>query len=53
MALNSYATENPDFIEKAVNLFGSSTIMVNVDAKKKLIQKLGKFIKIMDVIKQT
>ena len=52
MALNSYATENPDFIEKAVNLFGSSTIMVNVDAKK-IDTKIGKFIKFMDEKKQT
>ncbi len=33
IALNTYATENPKIIEKAVNLFGSSTIMVNIDAK--------------------
>ena len=45
VALNSYATENPDFIEKAVNLFGSSTIMVNVDAKK-IDTKTGEVYKI-------
>ena len=33
IALNTYATENPKIIEKAANLFGSSTIMVNIDAK--------------------
>ena len=34
IALNTHATENPKIIEKAVNLFGSSTIMINIDAKK-------------------
>ncbi len=34
IALNTYATENPEIIERAVNLFGSSTIMMNIDAKK-------------------
>lgn len=33
IALNTFATENPKIIEKAVNLFGSSTIMINIDAK--------------------
>tara|TARA_B100001540_G_scaffold315256_1_gene342071 strand:+ start:9866 stop:10588 length:723 start_codon:yes stop_codon:yes gene_type:complete len=34
VSINSYATENPSFIKKAVDEFGSSTITVNVDAKK-------------------
>lgn len=33
VALNSYATENPEFIKKAVYEFGSSTITINIEAK--------------------
>ena len=33
VAINSYATENPEFIRKAVNIFGSSTIMSYIEAK--------------------
>ena len=34
ISINSYAIENPNFIKKAVDEFGSSTITINVDAKK-------------------
>tara|TARA_B110001452_G_C15156061_1_gene402236 strand:+ start:330 stop:1049 length:720 start_codon:yes stop_codon:yes gene_type:complete len=33
VAINSYATENPEFIREAVNIFGSSTIMSYIEAK--------------------
>ena len=39
VVLNSYATLNPDFIEKASNIFGSSTITVSIDVKKNLFKK--------------
>lgn len=34
VAINSYATENPLFIKEAVNIFGSSTILINIEAKQ-------------------
>ena len=34
VAINSYATENPNFIKEAVKTFGSSTIMINIEAKQ-------------------
>jgi len=34
VALNSYVTENPNFIKEAVKNFGSSTITINIEAKK-------------------
>ena len=34
--VNSYAVENPDFIREASETFGSSTIVVCMDVKKKL-----------------
>ncbi len=34
--INSYAVENPDFIREASETFGSSTIAVCIDVKKKL-----------------
>ena len=37
--INSYAVENPNFIQKAANEFGSSTIVVSIDVKKKFIGK--------------
>lgn len=33
--INSYAVENPDFIKEASETFGSSTIVVCIDVKKK------------------
>ncbi|HEU0111364.1 MAG TPA: AglZ/HisF2 family acetamidino modification protein [Flavisolibacter sp.] len=37
--IGSYAVENPGFIKKASNEFGSSTITVCIDVKKKLFGK--------------
>ena len=34
VALNSYVTENPNFIKEAVKNFGSSTITIYIEAKK-------------------
>jgi cyclase len=36
VVINSYAVENPDFITEAAATFGSSTIAVCIDGKKKL-----------------
>jgi imidazole glycerol-phosphate synthase subunit HisF len=37
--LNTIASENPEFISKASNEFGSSTIVVAIDVKKSLFNK--------------
>jgi cyclase len=37
--LNTIASENPEFIRKASNEFGSSTIVVSIDVKKSLFNK--------------
>ncbi len=42
--INSYAVENPDFIKKASNVFGSSTIVVSIDVKKKRFGKTQVYI---------
>ncbi len=34
VAINSFATENQEFIKEAVNNFGGSTILANIEAKK-------------------
>ena len=34
VAINSHATENPNFINEAVKMFGSSTITIYIEAKK-------------------
>ena len=39
VVINSYAFENPDFIKKASEEFGSSTIVVSIDVKKKVFGK--------------
>ena len=39
VVINSYAVENPEFIKKASDEFGSSTIVVSMDVKKKLFAK--------------
>ena len=36
VAINSYAVENPQFVREAADVFGSSTIVISIDAKKKL-----------------
>jgi imidazole glycerol-phosphate synthase subunit HisF len=35
VAINTYAFENPDFIAKAAEMFGSQSIVVSMDAKKR------------------
>lgn len=35
VAINSYAVENADFVRKASEKFGSSTIVVSIDARRK------------------
>lgn len=39
VVINSYAVENPEFVRKASDEFGSSTIVVSMDVKKKLFTK--------------
>jgi cyclase len=36
VAINSYAVENPDFVRAAADRFGSSTIVVSIDVRKKI-----------------
>lgn len=38
--INSYAAQNPNFIAQAADAFGSSTIVVCIDVKKKLLGKI-------------
>lgn len=37
VALNSYAVENPDFIRAAADKFGTQSIVVSIDVKKKFL----------------
>lgn len=39
VAINSYALENPSFIEKAAAVFGSQSILLSIDVKKNLSGK--------------
>lgn len=39
VVINTYSTENPEFIRKASDEFGSSTIVVSMDVKKRLFGK--------------
>lgn len=39
VVINSYAVENPDFIRQAADEFGSSTVVVSIDVKKKFLGK--------------
>jgi cyclase len=41
VAINSYAVENPAFIEKAATTFGSQSILLSLDVKKNLFGKYG------------
>ncbi len=43
IAINSYAVENPNFIQAAAEKFGSSTIVVSVDVRKKLFGRYEVF----------
>ena len=45
VVINSYAAEQPDFIQQAADTFGSSTIAVCIDVKKKLFKGLRTWIK--------
>jgi len=38
VVINSYAVENPEFIKEAADTFGSSTIVVCIDVKKKMFK---------------
>ena len=38
VVINTYAAQNPDFIRQASEVFGSSTIVVCIDVKKKLFK---------------
>jgi cyclase len=40
-AINSYAVENPAFIEKAATIFGSQSILLSLDVKKNIFGKYG------------
>jgi cyclase len=37
IAINSYAVENPDIIRKASGIFGSQSVLVAIDVKKRLM----------------
>jgi cyclase len=39
VVINTYAAKNPDFVKEASAIFGSSTIVVSIDVKKKLFGK--------------
>ena len=39
VAINSYAVENPSFISRAADSFGSQSIVVSIDVKKNLFGK--------------
>lgn len=39
IAVNSYAVENPEFIRAASDKFGSSTIVVSIDVRKKMFNR--------------
>jgi cyclase len=38
VVINTHAAQNPDFVKKASEIFGSSTIVVCIDVKKKLFR---------------
>jgi cyclase len=44
VAINSYAVENPEFIRAAADKFGSSTIVVSIDVRKKMFGRYEVFI---------
>ena len=41
VVINTFAIENPEFIKQAVDVFGSSTIVVLIDVKKNIWSKQG------------
>jgi cyclase len=44
VAINSHAVENPDFVHAAADKFGSSTIVVSIDARRKKFSRYEVFI---------
>lgn len=42
--INTQAVRNPEFVKRSVNYFGSSTIVVSIDAKKNLFGKYNVYI---------
>lgn len=44
VAINSHAVENPDFVHAAADKFGSSTIVVSIDVRRKLFDRYEVFI---------
>jgi cyclase len=44
IAINSYAVENPDFVRAAADKYGSSTIVVSIDVRKKKFDRYEVFI---------
>ncbi len=43
--INTQAVRNPEFVKRSVNYFGSSTIVVSIDAKKNLFGKYNVYIR--------
>lgn len=43
--INSYAFENPEFIREAADIFGSSTIVISIDVKKKFLREKQVFVR--------
>jgi len=43
VAINSYAVENPDFVRAAAEKYGSSTIVVSIDVRKKMFGRYEVF----------
>jgi imidazole glycerol-phosphate synthase subunit HisF len=39
VVINTYAVENPDFIRQAADRFGSQSIVVSIDARKKMFNR--------------
>jgi len=44
VAINSHAVDNPDFVHAAADKFGSSTIVVSIDVRRKLFDRYEVFI---------
>ena len=44
VVINTYAAQNPDFIKQAAEAYGSSTVVVCIDIKKKLFKGLRTWI---------
>jgi len=44
VAINSHAVAKPDFVRAAANKFGSSTIVVSIDVRKKIFDRYEVFV---------